>query len=54
MGVPDDYPLPAKYNDAYHLFGDGLAVPVVAWLEKHLLSPLALLGNAEQIAGRVA
>ena len=54
MGVPDDYPLPAKYNDAYHLFGDGLAVPVVAWLEKHLLSPLALLGNAEQITGRVA
>jgi DNA (cytosine-5)-methyltransferase 1 len=54
MGVPDDYPLPAKYNDAYHLFGDGLAVPVVAWLEKHLLYPLALLGNAEQIAGRVA
>ena len=54
MGVPDDYPLPEKYNDAYHLFGDGLAVPVVAWLEKHLLSRLALLKNAEQIAERVA
>lgn len=41
MGVPEDYPLPSKYNDAYHLFGDGLAVPVVSWLEKHLLRPIA-------------
>jgi DNA-methyltransferase (dcm) len=41
MGAPDDYPLPAKYNDAYHLFGDGLAVPVVDWLSTNLLTPLA-------------
>lgn len=41
MGVPDDYPLPEKYNDAYHLFGDGLAVPVVRWLSTHLLTPIA-------------
>lgn len=41
MGVPDDYPLPTKYNDAYHLFGDGLAVPVVRWLGAHLLTPVA-------------
>jgi DNA (cytosine-5)-methyltransferase 1 len=40
MGVPDDYPLPAKYNDAYHLFGDGVAVPVVRYLEERLLRPL--------------
>ncbi len=40
MGVPDNYPLPAKYNDAYHLFGDGLAVPVVRWLNKHLLTQI--------------
>src|SRR6185437_8773300 len=31
MGVPDDYPLPAAYNDAYHVFGDGVVVPVVSW-----------------------
>ena len=24
MGVPDNYPLPLSYNDAYHLFGDGV------------------------------
>ncbi len=41
MGVPDDYPLPSNYNDAYHLFGDGLAVPVVRWLSTHLLTPIA-------------
>jgi DNA (cytosine-5)-methyltransferase 1 len=41
MGVPDDYPVPPKYNDAYHVFGDGLAVPVVRWLGTHLLTPIA-------------
>ena len=41
MGVPDDYPLPTRYNEAYHLFGDWLAVPVVRWLTTHLLDPIA-------------
>ena len=41
MGAPEDYPLPARYNDAYHLFGDGVVVPVVHWLSAHLLTPLA-------------
>jgi DNA (cytosine-5)-methyltransferase 1 len=41
MGAPEDYPLPIKYNDAYHLFGDGVVVPVVHWLSAHLLTPLA-------------
>jgi DNA (cytosine-5)-methyltransferase 1 len=41
MGVPDDYRLPHNYNEAYHLFGDGLAVPVVGWLSKQLLTPIA-------------
>lgn len=40
MGLPDDYPLPANYNDAYHLAGDGVAVPVVAHLAENLLTPL--------------
>jgi DNA (cytosine-5)-methyltransferase 1 len=50
MGVPDSYPLPSAYNDAYHLFGDGVAVPVVSWLEDHLLWPLAASGGFEQVA----
>jgi DNA (cytosine-5)-methyltransferase 1 len=40
MGIPDEYQLPENYSDAYHLLGDGLAVPVVAWLERKLLTPL--------------
>ncbi len=50
MGVPDNYPLPSGYNDAYHLFGDGVAVPVVSWLENHLLWPLASCRSLEQVA----
>lgn len=41
MGLPDEYLLPAKYNDAYHLIGDGLAVPVVAHLADAILKPIA-------------
>jgi len=40
MGVPDSFKLPDNYNEAYHLMGDGLAVPVVAWIERHILHPL--------------
>jgi DNA (cytosine-5)-methyltransferase 1 len=38
MGVPEDYPLPGRYNESYHLFGDGVAVPVVRYLAEHALS----------------
>jgi DNA (cytosine-5)-methyltransferase 1 len=48
MGVPEDYPIPKNYNEAYHVFGDGLVVPVVTWLERYLLRPLALSKNTEQ------
>jgi DNA (cytosine-5)-methyltransferase 1 len=41
MGIPDSYKLPENYNDAYELAGDGVAVPVVSWIERHLLRPLA-------------
>jgi DNA (cytosine-5)-methyltransferase 1 len=41
MGVPDAYVLPSKYNEAYHVMGDGLAVPVVQWLEAKLLRRVA-------------
>jgi DNA (cytosine-5)-methyltransferase 1 len=40
MGLPDDYKLPTNYNEAYHLLGDGLAVPVVRHLAENLLMPL--------------
>ena len=41
MGLPDDYRLPANYNQAYHISGDGLVVPVVRHLAEQLLNPLA-------------
>ncbi|HHK3742012.1 TPA: DNA cytosine methyltransferase [Pseudomonas aeruginosa] len=40
MGLPDSYLLPKTYNEAYHLAGDGVAVPVVRFLAEHLLEPL--------------
>jgi len=40
MGLPDTYVLPENYNDAYHLAGDGVAVPVVRFLARHMLEPL--------------
>jgi DNA (cytosine-5)-methyltransferase 1 len=42
MGLPDCYILPDKYNDAYHLMGDGVAVPVVRHLARYILEPLLL------------
>ncbi len=40
MGLPDTYKLPMNYNEAYHLAGDGVAVPVVRHLAAHVLEPL--------------
>jgi DNA (cytosine-5)-methyltransferase 1 len=40
MGLPDSYKLPTNYNEAYHLSGDGVAVPVVRHLAAHVLEPL--------------
>ncbi len=40
MGLQDSYALPENYNDAYHLIGDGLAVPVVTHLSKNILEPI--------------
>jgi DNA (cytosine-5)-methyltransferase 1 len=54
MGVPDDYPLPPKYNDAYHLFGDGLAVPVVRYLEEQLLRGLVADSPTQTTAAETA
>src|SRR3569832_476561 len=40
MGLEDSYILPEKYNDAYHLAGDGVVVPVVAHLAKNIFEPV--------------
>jgi len=40
MGLPDGYQLPERYNDAYHLTGDGVAVDVVRHLARHIFEPI--------------
>jgi DNA (cytosine-5)-methyltransferase 1 len=40
MGLPDDYRLPARTTNALKVTGDGVAVPVVAWLARGILEPL--------------
>lgn len=40
MGLSDEYKLPKNYNDAYHLLGDGVAVPVVNHIAQNLLEPI--------------
>ena len=40
MGLPESYVLPPNYNEAYHLTGDGVAVPVVRHLARHIFEPL--------------
>ena len=48
MGLSDDYLLPDNYNQAYHLAGDGVVVPVVRYLAHYILEPLlAANQNAE-------
>ena len=40
MGLPENYKLPSRYNEAYHLLGDGVVVPVVSALNTELLLPI--------------
>lgn len=50
MGLPETYRLPEKYNEAYHVAGDGVVVPAVAWLERHLLHPLATVIDSKALS----
>ena len=40
MGLPETYVLPDRYNDAYRLAGDGVAVPVVRHLAQSIFEPV--------------
>lgn len=50
MGLPDDYKLPKSYNEAYHLAGDGVVVPVVRYLAENLLEPIMVSNHAKIVA----
>jgi DNA (cytosine-5)-methyltransferase 1 len=45
MGLPEEYRLPANYNEAYYLTGDGVVVPAVRYLAEHLLEPSRAAGH---------
>lgn len=40
MGLPDEYEIPENYNEAYHLTGDGVVVPVVRHLATQVFEPI--------------
>lgn len=42
MGLEDTYHLPKRYNEAFHLMGDGVAVPVVRFLAAQLVEPILI------------
>jgi DNA (cytosine-5)-methyltransferase 1 len=50
MGLPDTYILPTNYNEAYHLAGDGLAVPAVRFLAAHILEPVLAAAWSQKAA----
>ena len=50
MGLPEEYALPNNYNEAYHLAGDGVAVPVVSFLATNIFEPIL----ASALAGQKA
>jgi DNA (cytosine-5)-methyltransferase 1 len=45
MGLPEDYNLPKNYNEAYHLTGDGVVVPVVRHIAKNIFEPILFYQN---------
>lgn len=50
MGLPDTYKLPPAYNEAYHLTGDGVAVPVVRYIAKNIIEPVIEMMNSKDPA----
>jgi DNA (cytosine-5)-methyltransferase 1 len=47
MGLDDSYILPERYNDAYHVCGDGVCVPVVRHIAEALIEPILQANRAE-------
>ena len=54
MGLPESYILPKKYNEAYHLVGDGVVVPVVAHINQNILLPIIGVNTKLQINSLIA
>jgi DNA (cytosine-5)-methyltransferase 1 len=52
MGLDDDYVLPERYNDAYHVCGDGVCVPVVRHIAGRVLEPLLNANTIVDVAAQ--
>ncbi|MEM9699584.1 MAG: DNA cytosine methyltransferase [Pseudomonadota bacterium] len=50
MGLPDSYQMPTSYNQAYKVAGDGVAVPVVRYLDQALFQPLLRADRQRAVA----
>ena len=50
MGLPDSYRMPDTYNNAYRVAGDGVAVPVVRYLDHALFAPILARRSLEAVA----
>lgn len=50
MGIPEEYALPNHYNTAYHIAGDGVAVPVVRHIAANILEPVLAANDALAVA----
>lgn len=54
MGLPETFILPERYNDAYHLAGDGVVVPVVKHVAETLLAPTLSLNRVRLVKKKKA
>ncbi len=50
MGLPDSYELPERYNEAYHLVGDGVVPPVVRHIRENILDRILLSEEQRLVA----
>ena len=51
MGLDDSYRLPERYNDAYHVCGDGVCAPVVRHIAETILEPILAASHAKALSG---
>lgn len=52
MGLPDDYALPQRYTDAYHIAGDGVVPPVVQHLAASIIEPVLAVQAVARTPGK--
>lgn len=50
MGLPETYRMPAHYNSAYKVAGDGVVVPIVSYLDAQLFQPMLKQARAKAAA----